>query len=170
MLWMLLTLGVVCIFSMQSCKSGQGVFGWLQSGPPAPKPGHTPATGTSETFHTIRWMATFSFVPGLLLTVASVWVPILRSIGVTLLAIGIGLAIVPWFLADYAPYFIWAGLGVAVAYIGWKGYDLWDYRKRRRVLSESLSNPTNSHEQQVQIMAQIESLDALYGVKTKFVL
>lgn len=159
--WMLLALavlGVAGLAIMHGCKSGFRIPSFGGSG-------KTPQTsGAQHTFQAFDYMALMAFVPGLLITVASVWVKPLRDIGIMFLIIGIGTAAMSFLLEQFVLPIVYTGLGVGVLYASWWAWDFqFNYRKPRRIMAEKLDDEGIGPDQRVAIAMQIEQLDVLYG-------
>ena len=72
--------------------------------------------GEASTFKTLAGMAWWAFVPGALMMVASIWIPLIRKMGMVLLGIGVAAAVTPLLLDRYGD---WAALAILVAAILW---------------------------------------------------
>ena len=168
-LWGVLVFVVVFCVCMAGCKTGQSIpfFG---GGSSIPKPPTPRDEGQAETFHNLRGITWATLIPGILMLGASYWIPPLRKLGGVFLAVGLGAALLPYFLGQLNTPLYWtllcaAGALVLVGFVmlGVWLFDWWDYRRKRRALmSEAF---TAEGDERQKLLAMLSGMDKVYETK-----
>jgi hypothetical protein len=95
----------------------------------------------AATNSTLGWLAIACGMAGIGLVVASMFIPLARATGITLIALAVGVAVVPAILAIIEPQIAvvaWIAAAAAVGGIGLLGLRAWEHRRgRQEIVAEA---------------------------------